>query len=177
VISDAAYTALSAEAQRRSVPSGVLGEALYLYQKNYTDLHVSNSALTDSDIERTCLLPTTIDSVLEGAQRQFKNNAIVTTRKERIVASVKSVATSLTLGVISNVIFVMLMLIFYVVARDTAPGVLKSIGIELAADAQQPALENTAVATSTRLEQQLKQPRLLLPSTAGQSDANAAKSE
>lgn len=68
MISDAAVVALLEEAQRCGFKDGVVGEALFLYQKNYDNVHTSSPALTPAELDRTVLLPTAIMGVATIAQ-------------------------------------------------------------------------------------------------------------
>jgi hypothetical protein len=129
MISDAAFAAVALEVQSRRSKDGVLGEALALYQRNFTDLQASNHALTVAQIEQTLLVSTSVSSVVSVAERQFRDNALSGTRYDRVKASIASFGMNIFIGIITNFLFVVLMLIVYLAAQDTAQSVFRSLGV------------------------------------------------
>lgn len=139
MISKVAYIALFQEVQRRGFREGVLGMALVLYQKNYDDLRSTNANLSTKDVERSLLLPTSIDSVITAAERPFKDQALRTTRKERAIGTLKNVASTVGLGLLTNFLFVVLMIAFFLTAQDTARSFFNSMGVRLVEEKSGPA--------------------------------------
>lgn len=131
MISDAAFAALLQETQRRGFKDGVLGEALLLYQKNHDDLHTSNPALTPAELERTLLLPTAIMGVVTAADRGFRENAVKSTRLDRAKAGAANAGWNILLGIVTNFLFLVMMIAIYLSAQDTAQSFFASLGVRL----------------------------------------------
>lgn len=129
MISDAAFTAISTEVNSRKASDGVFGEALALYQENYVDMKASNSALTPAGIERILLVPTTITSIVIVAERNFHKNALKATVSVRKRAAWKDAGANIMLGFVTNFLFLVIMLAFYLAAKDTAQSFFRSLGI------------------------------------------------
>lgn len=131
MISEAGYNAVLQEVQRRGCNEGVLGTALVLYQMNYKDIKDSNPSMTAREVERSLLIPTSIDSVVTTAERTFGDQALRHTRRSRAIGRLREIGWIVLTGVFANFVFVILMIMFYLAAQDTAKSFFSSLGLSI----------------------------------------------
>ncbi|WP_349321672.1 hypothetical protein [Asticcacaulis sp. MM231] len=158
MISDAAFNAIQSEIQRRGLTEGVLGEALSLYQANHSDLRSSDPSLNARELERTLLVQTSINSLVSVADKNFLNNARKAVKPDQIKNSLSSFGWNILIGLITNFLFLIIMISIYLTSQDTAQSLFKSLGVNLVTDpnsktavlpAQSPSATNVGSSSAT----------------------------
>lgn len=131
MLSDAAYDALKQASATRRHSRAVLSTALRLYQENYLTMKAANSAMTPQKFEALQLVPTSITSLLDQSEREFRNFAKEATLPERISRGIKDAAWNISLNITASLIFVVLSVGAYLALQSTAQDFFQSIGFDV----------------------------------------------
>lgn len=138
MISDAAYTALKQESGRRPNSKGVLAAALRLYQENFLAAQKANPSLTKAKIEALQLMPTSVVSLFDQSEREFKTTARNAMLPARIIRSFGDAIINIALNLVSSILFVLISVGVYLSMQDTAQNVFQSLGLDVRPASERP---------------------------------------
>lgn len=131
MISEEAYEKLRSEVESQNLGEGELAESVHLYLRDYWSVSEENPNWSKRQIEQTLLRPTGVTSLVNRASENYLEGALSSTRWQRRSRSVFEASKSVLLGVISNIIFTLIMILFFLSAQDISASFFRSLGFEI----------------------------------------------
>lgn len=150
MITDSAKDAIKVEVDTRGLNEGVLSTALLLYLRDYNASVEHDPKLSQRSREASLLTPTAIKNIVEQAHLLFRQNAKDELRIDRLKDSAFSSLWSIALGVIANIIFVFLSIIFVLSAQNTAANFFESLGFSVKPNTSQSQTSNPSTHPSQK---------------------------
>lgn len=131
MISDDAYNKLKDEVQSRKLSEGVLAESLHLYLKDFQSTQSENPEMQDNEIQSLLLRPTGVKSLINVATDNYKDGAVLATQNHRFLVGWISFGSNILVGVIANIIFTLVMIAFFLSARDVSENFFRALGFQI----------------------------------------------
>lgn len=131
MISEGAYNKIKMEVSRQNLPLGVLSESVHLYIKDAQEVKIEHPSWSDGQIQTTLLRPTGVTSLVKRAEENFLDSAITATKNRRLLAGFYSSGASIIIGVISNILFTLLMIGFFLSAQDISESFFRALGFQV----------------------------------------------
>ncbi|WP_299814833.1 hypothetical protein [uncultured Roseibium sp.] len=137
MISEEAYEKLRLEVASQNLSDGELAESVHLYLRDYWSVSEENPNWSKRQIEQTLLRPTGVTSLVNRASENYLEGALSSTRSQRRSRAVLGASKSVLLGVISNIIFTLIMILFFLSAQDISSSFFRSLGFEIVPQSSQ----------------------------------------